>query len=102
MADDNNDSIELANTLQDLFRLANPDNCKKLVVLTSKAISEHFTPRYITYLNKSIGGEKMTEEKLLFFNKDVLPPSVNKTKINSTLWKRMGNPWFELAPYRYF
>ena len=60
----------LTQNSKDLFRLANPDNCKKLVVLTSKAISEHFSPRYITYLNKSIGGEKMTEEKLLFFNKD--------------------------------
>ena len=58
----------LSQNSKDLIKLANPEKCKKLVIMTSNAINKYFTPKYISYMDSKLKG--MREEKLLFFNKD--------------------------------
>ena len=58
----------LSQNSKDLFKLANPEKCKKLVILTSNTINKYFTPKYISYLDSKL--KRLKDEKLLFFNKD--------------------------------
>ena len=44
----------LSQNSKDLFKLANPEKCKKLVILTSNTINKYFTPKYISYLDISV------------------------------------------------
>ncbi len=58
----------LSQNSKDLFKLSNPEKCKKLVILTSNTINKYFTPKYISYLDSKL--KRLKDEKLLFFNKD--------------------------------
>ena len=55
-------------------KLADPNYCKNLIILTSKIIDEYLDNTNVTYLaqKKGILGEKLTTEKILVSNADEL------------------------------
>ena len=78
----------LTQDFKDLERLSDPKYCDKLVVLTSKVISQKLNSMEVEYLSQRMlkGVEKniMTKGKVIYLNRDQLP----KLDIKNTTAKR--------------